>query len=162
MAKKSIVIIPGLWEDLSSFSMIVEQLKRQGHHTAVVAHPSRGCEPPTKTMIDDVAAVHAVVSNFVNQGQEVVLVMHSAGGCIGSEGIKGLLAADRAKRDESGGVTNLVFITAGFLSLGEETKDMPFFEYRVRSSLYHQSNGTYSYNISTPTDFGITGRLHVV
>ena len=86
-------------------------------------------------MIDDVAAVHVVVSNLVDQSQEVVLVMHSAGGFIGSEGIKGLLPADGAKIGKSGGVTNLVFITAGFLSLGEESKDMPFFEYRVSSLL---------------------------
>ena len=65
--------------------------------------------------------------------------MHSAGGIIAPEGLKGLLAPDLAKAGKAGGVTGLVYITAPCMSVGEEAPPAPWFSYEVGSCKFSDS-----------------------
>ena len=131
MSKKSIVIVPGFWGDPASFNKVVDELNASGYYALVVKLPSWGCEPPTKTLLDDAEAVRSEVSRLVDAGQEVTVAMHSAGGFIAPEGMKGLLAPELVKSGKLGGVTSLVFIAAPCMSVGEEAPPAPWYEYKV-------------------------------
>ncbi|CAF9928604.1 MAG: hypothetical protein ALECFALPRED_004095 [Alectoria fallacina] len=115
--KKTVVIVPGFWVDPTSFDEVVHGLQGRGYRATTIRLPSRGCEPPTKTLVDDARAVHDEVDKLVQEGYDVTVVMHSAGGLIAPEGLQGLQAPDLAK---AGGVTGLLYITASCMSVGEE------------------------------------------
>lgn len=138
MPKKSVVIVPGFWGDPASFDQVINELGKHEYDAVVVELPSWGCEPPTKNMLDDAEAVRLEVSKLVDAGQDVTIAMHSAGGFIAPEGIKGLLAPELANSGKTGGVTSLVFITAPCMSVGEEAPPAPWYEYKVSSAPIYQ------------------------
>lgn len=58
--------------------------------------------PPT--MKDDDASIKTVISGLVNNGEKVVIVMHSYGGYPGTEATEGLARAYRRMQGKDGGV----------------------------------------------------------
>ena len=68
---------------------------------------------------------------MIEAGHEVTVTMHSAGGFIAPEALKGLLAPEMLASGRSGGVTSLVYITAPCISVGEMAPPAPWFEYKV-------------------------------
>ncbi|KAM0542352.1 hypothetical protein ACHAPJ_012817 [Fusarium lateritium] len=90
-------------------------------------------------MDDDIAAIAKDLTPVVEQAGEegVVVVMHSAGGFIGSGALKGLTHKARSAAGKPGGVVKIIFLTAGVAPEGFEQGPMPFF-------VYHESNGTQS------------------
>ena len=128
--KKTVVIVPGFWVDPTSFDEVVHGLQGRGYRATTIRLPSRGCEPPTKTLVDDARAVHDEVDKLVQEGYDVTVVMHSAGGLIAPEGLQGLQAPDLAK---AGGVTGLLYITASCMSVGEEAPPALWFLFEVGS-----------------------------
>jgi len=131
MSQKSVVIVPGFWGDPSGFDVVVDDLEQRGYHAVVVRLPSWGCEPPNKTLLDDAHAVREEVTKVVEAGHDVTVAMHSAGGFIAPEALKGLLAPDLLASGKAGGVTSLVYITAPCMSIGEMAPSAPWFEYKV-------------------------------
>ena len=125
MSKTSIVIVPGFWGDPAAFDVVTDDLRGRGYRATTIRLPSWGCEPPTKTLLDDAQAVRDQVTELVDDGYDVTVVMHSAGGFIAPEGLKGLLAPDLSKAGRAGGVTGLVYITAPCMSIGEEAPPAP-------------------------------------
>jgi hypothetical protein len=66
-------------------------------------------------------------------GKEIVLVCHSAGGFLGSAAIKHLLFK-KGEDQKSGGVSKLVFLTAGLLPAGfRHPEVLPFYDIQVGS-----------------------------
>ncbi|KAL9594252.1 MAG: hypothetical protein Q9219_007133 [cf. Caloplaca sp. 3 TL-2023] len=131
MSKPFIAIVPGFWGHPSSFDKVISGLQTNHLDATVIQLPSWGCEPPTKTLLDDAQAVAAEITPKVEAGQDVVVVMHSAGGFIAPEGLRGLLAPDLAKSGRSGGVKSLVYISAPPMSIGEVAPPAPWFEYKA-------------------------------
>ena len=131
MSRKSIVIVPGFWGDPAAFDVVTNDLKERGYCATTIKLPSWGCEPPNKTLLDDAQAVRDEVTKLVDDGYDVTVVMHSAGGFIAPEGLKGLLAPDLLKAGSAGGVTSLLYITAPCMSIGEEAPPAPWFLYEV-------------------------------
>lgn len=82
-------------------------------------------------MHDDIAAVRSTIAELVNQEHDVMLVLHSAGGFIGSNAIEDLEVTARKEKGLKGGVKGIVFLTAGILPKGVEHQPLPFFEYDV-------------------------------
>ncbi len=89
-------------------------------------------------MKDDVAAIRSVVQKVVEQdgGTEVLMVLHSAGGFLGSMAIEGLSVNERkAAGGQRGGVRRLVFVAGAVWEEGFRHGPLPFFEYRVSPGL---------------------------
>jgi hypothetical protein len=61
-------------------------------------------------MEDDIAAVRTTLEKFMLQGKEVILVLHSAGGFLGSEAVKGIHKSYRETQGEKRGVRGITFI----------------------------------------------------
>jgi pimeloyl-ACP methyl ester carboxylesterase len=127
----SVVIVPGFWGDPAGFQAVIKKLEQHGYHALVMRLPSCGCEPPNKALLDDVQEVHDKVKELVQSPNNVTVVMHSAGGFIAPEGLKGLLAPDLPKSGKAGGVTSLVYIAAPCMSVGEGAPPAPWFQYVV-------------------------------
>lgn len=55
-----------------------------------MAHPSVGAEPPNKGLEDDTAALRSTLERLSDDGKNIFLVMHSYGGLVGKNALKGL------------------------------------------------------------------------
>ncbi len=115
-AKPIIVIIPGAWHSPEHYSGVTALLQQAGYSVLLHALPS--VDP-------QVAASHSICTDttfirenillpLLEEGKDMLLVMHSYGGCPGSAAAKGLSKKERTATGRSGGVIGLVFL-AGFL-----------------------------------------------
>lgn len=130
----TILFVPGLWEGSAPFSHVASLLQAQGYPTEIATLPSTGTvSPGNPSMLDDIAAIRATVSNLVDKGQQVVLVLHSSGGFLGSNAIEGLSLKARQEKQLEGGVSKIIFLTGGIASEGFKHAPLPFFTYDVGS-----------------------------
>lgn len=87
----TILFVPGFWEGSAPFSRVASLLRDQGYLSEIATLPSTGTvSPGNPSMKDDIAAIRSSVTNLVDLGQHVVLVLHSAAGFLGSNAIERL------------------------------------------------------------------------
>ena len=136
MSKPTLVFIPGLWEGPTAFSKVVNILKAEYNYpTVVIPLTSTGTSPPdVKTFLDDVNAIRESVETLVNEGKEIVFIMHSAGAFTGSQAINHLSLAYRKERGEAGGVRKLVYLCGALLPQDSNHPQASFFETTVTTS----------------------------
>lgn len=80
-------------------------------------------------MHDDEAVIRRVVCKLVEEEQnEVVMVLHSAGGFLGTAAIEGLSRKERNVRELLGGVVGFVFLSAAVMDVGHVHATLPFFD----------------------------------
>ncbi|GLA04160.1 hypothetical protein AnigIFM60653_004204 [Aspergillus niger] len=119
----TILFVPGFWEGPKVFSPVCDLLQAAGFKTDVCTLPSTGTiSPGNPTMADDITAVRGHLTRIVQRGEEVILVLHSAGGFLGSAAMEGLSKSAVGQ----GGVVKIVFLTAAVFPEGHEHEDMPF------------------------------------
>ncbi|KAF5262503.1 hypothetical protein FOXYS1_6772 [Fusarium oxysporum] len=118
MSNPTIVFAPGAWHTADCYDVVRKELHAKGWETEAVDYPSVGAEPPTKGLSDDVAAVRAVVEKLVEEGKKVMVVVHSYGGLVGAEAVKGLGLKQRAQEGKTGGVIQLVYLSAFVMPKG--------------------------------------------
>lgn len=107
------VFAPGAWHQPDCFQLVRDKLEAQSHQTTAVAYPSVGAEPPNKGLFDDAAAVRAELERLSDgEGKQVILVVHSYGGLVGAEAVKGLGYKQRQQEGKKGGVVLLVYLAA--------------------------------------------------
>lgn len=123
----TILFVPGIWEGASLFGPISSLLAADGFTTATAVLPSTATTSPgNPTMKDDVAAVRYHIQQLVHRGDDILLVLHSAGGFIGSEAMEGLAKKERQERGERGGVIGIVFIAGAVFPVGHQHHPLPF------------------------------------
>lgn len=137
MTKPTILLVPGLWEGPTVFSQVISSLSSLGYPTETAPLISTGTRSPGNPgMKDDTAAIRLVVQKLVEEEEkEVVMVLHSAGGFLGSSATEGLTLEKRAQEGKTGGVRKFVFLCAGIMPLGQTHVDLPFFDLEVRHFL---------------------------
>jgi hypothetical protein len=140
--KPLFVFIPGAWHGPEGFDAVRQGLSQQGYSSEAIALPSIGAEPPNKGLHSDIVHVYGILKQLADQGKQIILVMHSYGGMVGSGAVKGVEYAQRGKDGEKGGVIMLVFMCAFLTPKGSSLRDMlggqwlPWFVIKVsRSSL---------------------------
>jgi Alpha/beta hydrolase family len=132
MMASTILFVPGLWEGPSVFDSLSSLLAADGFNTEVASLPSTGTiSPGNPTMKDDIAAIRQRLVPLVSRGDNVLLVLHSAGGFLGSEAMQGLDVKQRRERGEKGGVVGIVFLTAGLIPEGFPHQTPPFWVIEV-------------------------------
>jgi pimeloyl-ACP methyl ester carboxylesterase len=139
MSKPTIVFVPGIWEGPTVFSSVANTLSSPPHAypTLLITLPNTGkISPANETLQGDVRGIQAQMEPLVEAGKEIILVMHSAGGFLGSNAIKGWSLEARRKEGKQGGVRKLVYLTAGLLPEGTMHEDLPFFDKDVSCSHY--------------------------
>ena len=83
--------------------------------------PSLNCtNPQTATAAKDAASIRCeALQPLINNGKEVLLVMHSYGGVPGSAAAKRLSTVERRQQGLKGGVIGQVFVAAMVLEEGD-------------------------------------------
>lgn len=114
MAKPTIVLVPGAWHSPSHYELLLALLREAGFVTKSQRLPSVGSEEPSKqSAAADAAFVRQeLLQPELDQGNEVILMMHSYGGCPGAAAAKGLSKNERAAEGKKGGIIGLVFMCA--------------------------------------------------
>jgi hypothetical protein len=87
-------------------------------------------------MKDDIAAVRQQMEHVISQGDEILLVLHSAGGFIGSEAMEGLSKHQRQRQGHNGGVIGIIFIAGAVFPKGHQHQPLPCAIVEV-SDLFH-------------------------
>ena len=137
MTKLHIVFVPGLWEGPAVFDTVATELRSYGYDISFAPLASTGkASPGNPSMSDDIRGIRSVIEPLVLGKKDVILVMHSAGGFLGSSAIKGLGSAARNAQGETGGVQKLVFLAAGLANEGYEHSPRPFIDYQVREVVH--------------------------
>lgn len=79
---------------------------------------------PAPGLADDVKEASSVLNKHIDQGKDVVLLMHSYGGMVGTEATRGLSRIEREKNGLKGGIVRLVFLASIFAPPGRSTRGL--------------------------------------
>ncbi|KAI0529991.1 alpha/beta-hydrolase [Xylaria digitata] len=111
--KPTLVIVHGGWHVPESYNKLVNALEAEGYEVHIPRLPS--CDdvrPPNADLESDTSLVRSYVENLVWAGRNVVALLHSYGGQVGSNALYGLGAEARAAQGLKGGVSHLIYMTA--------------------------------------------------
>lgn len=124
--KPSLVIIPGNFSLPSFWSTIQRSVQDKGYPVEVVGLKSSRKDPinPSPGLADDVKEASSVLKGHVDQGRDVVLLMHSYGGMVGTEATRGLSRVEREKDGLKGGIVRMVFLASIFAPPGRSTRGL--------------------------------------
>ncbi|KAI6083923.1 alpha/beta-hydrolase [Hypoxylon rubiginosum] len=115
-----VVIVPGAWTPPAAYRKLADALKAKSLAVHIPALPTNnGARPPNSSHEADMAAVRDVVEPLVSQGNDVVMLMHSYGGAVGTNAVEGLARTDRQSKGLEGGVVHLVYLSAYLLAKGQ-------------------------------------------
>ena len=114
-----IVFVHGAWHFPATYAKFVSALRSSGHEVRVPTLTTmNGDRPPTSSLETDSALIHNTVEQLANAGEVVIVVMHSYGGMVGTNGLRDLGQAERAEKGLPGGVSHLVYVCAFALPEG--------------------------------------------
>lgn len=117
--KPIIFFIPGAWHRPSCYDLVIGPLKSLSYPIETVQNLSTSAALPAKGLTEDIENVRAKLEKLIDtEGKDVVIVMHSYGGCPGTASIEGLDKKTRQQEGKQGGVTALFFIAAYALPKG--------------------------------------------
>lgn len=122
-AKPVIIFVPGAWHPPSAFEPVTTRLEAAGYETKGVQLATVGAAEPTKDFQPDVDAIQAAIRASADEGKDVMLFVHSYGGVVGSEAVRGLDKASREKEGKKGGVSHMYFCCAFALPEGVSLMD---------------------------------------
>jgi pimeloyl-ACP methyl ester carboxylesterase len=129
---QTIIFVPGFWEGPAVFNKVAEILEKAGFATEMAPLVSTGQRSPgNPTMKDDIAAIRKHIEPIVDADKEVILVLHSAGGFLGSEAVENLELSKREANGKKGGVVKIIFVAAGVAGPGYQHHPVGFEEYDV-------------------------------
>ncbi|KAK2755935.1 hypothetical protein FQN54_005731 [Arachnomyces sp. PD_36] len=118
--KPSICIIHGAWHHPAYYQPLVDALQNRGHETICPRLPS--CTEGfsyENSLAEDVACIRRNVTELIDAGKEVVAIMHSYGGVVGTEALFELGLEHRESIGKVGGVKRMVYMTAFIPQVGQ-------------------------------------------
>ncbi|KAF6805871.1 hypothetical protein CSOJ01_09227 [Colletotrichum sojae] len=108
----TIVFTPGAWHGPQSFDLVRAGLTLKGYPSEAITLPSVGAEPATVGLEQDAAALRSTLETLADAGKQIVLVVHSYGGMVGSNAVSGLGWQQRLDAGKTGGVIMMVYLSA--------------------------------------------------
>lgn len=120
--KPIIVVVPGAWCRPGLYAPLTDLLQNAGYKVHVVDLPSNG-DPPSfaPDWTPDLRLIASSVESYADQGENIVVVAHSAGGASATEAVKNLSVQERQDAGKLGGVSRLVYLAAFAPELGVST-----------------------------------------
>ena len=118
--KPAIVLVHGAWHVPAHYNDLIQQLQKGGFEVSCPLLPT--CDETkrsTANMFSDVKVVRSHVTSLVDKSREVILLLHSYGGAVGTEAVQGLSARERAMEGLSGGIVRLIYMCGFMLQVGE-------------------------------------------
>lgn len=116
----TVLFIHGSWHNPNHFKAIRTLFESAGFPTECPAQATINAKPHTTlTLQDDVQVIQATLSKLIEDSRDVIVVMHSYGGVLGSEAIHEKFSKKaRQEKGLAGGVTQLLYMAAFILPLG--------------------------------------------
>ncbi|KAK4935204.1 hypothetical protein LTR10_023704 [Elasticomyces elasticus] len=121
--KPVIYMLHGAWHSPAYFVTVKSKIESEGYTMMCPQVPTSGAVPPTKTLYEDANFVRGEMERLIEQGQDVVLVMHSYGGVVGTQAAAGLGKAERQKKGQKGGIVHLFYACAFIVALEQSLCD---------------------------------------
>ncbi|KAF5657169.1 hypothetical protein FHETE_10619 [Fusarium heterosporum] len=139
--KPTLIIVPGNFSLPRFWSVVQKSAQDKGYPTEVVGLRSSQEQPinPAPGLADDVKEASSVLNKHIDHGEDVVLLMHSYGGMVGTEATRGLSRSEREKAGLKGGIVRLVFLAAIFAPPGKSTRGL----YDANPGRYPRREGDY-------------------
>ena len=113
----TIVLVPGAWHSPVHYQFLFSQLETFGY--PIVSRPLPSCDSPhprAESVAGDAKYIReSLLLPLISAGKEIVLVMHSYGGCPGSTAAAGLSKAAQTAAGKPGGIIGLIFM-CGFIA----------------------------------------------
>ncbi|KAJ5659896.1 hypothetical protein N7507_006347 [Penicillium longicatenatum] len=113
-SKPDIVIVCGGWHLPAAYDKLRTLLESQDLTVHIPHLPTmNGARPPNADLYTDVETIDNLVTKLADAGRSVVVLLHSYGGQVGTNGLAGLGFEARRQHGLPGGVTRLVYIAGG-------------------------------------------------
>lgn len=146
----AVVIVHGAWHIPKHYEDTITSLNSKGfEHVYCPGLPSAVQSlplPPTANLEHDTAEVRSTIESLVEEGKQVIVLMHSYGGVVGNNALNGLLWPQRQSRGLPGGVVHLVYMAAFPIPVGTSLstpfggKMMPWLDEDVKNGVVHMQN----------------------
>ncbi|KAI0405387.1 catalytic protein [Xylaria palmicola] len=122
--KPTLVLVQGSFQLPEVYYKLSDALRAAGYCVVQPSLPSlTGQDKPefaSKSLTDDALAIRSKVTELVEQGETVVMILHSYGGLVGTEAItKDLSYEQRKSNGLAGGVLHLFYFAAFILTEGQ-------------------------------------------
>lgn len=118
--KPAIVLVHGAWHVPEHYSDFVQQLHQAGFEVFCPRLPTCDERKRLKAdMFDDAGLVRSLVISLIDDSREVIMLLHSYGGAVGTEAVKGLSRSERTINGLHGGVIRLIYMCGFMLQVGE-------------------------------------------
>jgi pimeloyl-ACP methyl ester carboxylesterase len=135
----TIIFVPGSWLHPDIYKE--ETTLLSDFPSEIVILPTTGMRPGSPDMKEDIEAIHAVLTKETEQGNDIILIMHSAGGLIGTEAAKGFSKSERLASDKVGGVVSLIYVAAVIPYLGKNILEMNAEYWKPRQDALFKEKG---------------------
>ena len=116
--KKTVIIIPGAWHIPIHYSKLATRLSQAGYTVHNLHLPSTGDAPTTTDFTEDVSLIRDTIQQACDQGHDIIIVVHSAGGVPGSQAAETLSKPERQAKGKEGGVVRMVYMCAAAVPEG--------------------------------------------
>jgi len=118
-AKPTVLIVPGACVGSYLYHRLVSVFEKDGFPTVCNSLPGFEIGVPS-TMYDDAKRVRVELDRLIlGEGKDVVLLIHSYGGVVGSEAsVEEYGKKFRAEKGLAGGIVRIIFLTAIILPVG--------------------------------------------
>lgn len=94
--KPVILIVTGAWHIPEHYSLLSSQLRHRGYTVECPLHKTNNnAQPPNATLDGDIEQIRALANHYLEDGKDLVALMHSYGGIIGTSAFSGLGPNDR-------------------------------------------------------------------
>lgn len=130
MSKPSILLIGGAWHTPEHFRPLRNLLEKAGYAVLCPRLPTNSLYPPQDALEQGVKLVRTLATQLIDEGKEIIVLMHSYGGYFGTEGLTGLGIKERAPKGLAGGIKWLAYMAAGLprKGMGATDIEVPIFE----------------------------------
>lgn len=115
----TILVVHGAWHTPPNYQSFINALQGQGFKVICPHLPTcNNSFNPVGTYFDDVAHVRKTLEVLVDNGEHVLMIMHSYGGAVGTGAADGLSFSERTAAGQPGGVIHLLYLCAYILEPG--------------------------------------------
>ena len=140
--KPTVLFVHGSWHSPVHFEPVMKLFEAHGYATECPCQPSFNAKPAPTNMEEDAKAIRAVLDRLVvDESKNVIVVMHSYGGVVGTQAVDESLGKKaRQNNDLPGGVVHLLYLCAFIVPLGDSLASAlggtlpPFIKVEVRQS----------------------------
>lgn len=124
MSKPIIVLVPGAWHQPAHYKSLVTALQESKFEVCTKKLPSVGSQKPfEQSVANDASFIETeLLLPLANAGKDIILLMHSYGGCPGADAAKGLSKSERKAAGKQGGIVGLIFMCAFVAAEGDSLK----------------------------------------